>query len=198
MIVGVMWVNLKTWSRNVWHFWHFTHPFPSLTTWPSSSGACIVQFIILGIYVAIKTIKNYCKIIQKLTFLAKCPILFTFSQAILAILSYIRGICFTCPLGGGVDKYLTRPRKFKLHRDKHGRMWNSSHTAYFHLHISVYKTHKLRSKSQQFVKHYNKNKWKRQIFKKKISFSSVDLENAFCLKDSTQLIYVPVPLYSNT
>lgn len=114
MIVGVMWVNLKTWSRNVWHFWHFTHPFPSLTTWPSSSGVCIVQFIIWGIYVAIKTIKNYCKVIQKLTFLAKCPILFTFSQAILAILSYIRGICFTCPLGGGVDKYLTRPRKFKL------------------------------------------------------------------------------------
>lgn len=33
---------------------------------------------------------------------------------------------------------------------------------------------------------------------KKISFSSVDIENAFCLNDSTELIYVPVPLYSNT
>lgn len=33
---------------------------------------------------------------------------------------------------------------------------------------------------------------------KKKSFSSVDIENAFCLKDSTQLIYVPVPLYNNT
>lgn len=39
---------------------------------------------------------------------------------------------------------------------------------------------------------------KETYFKKKISFSSVDLENAFCLKDSTELIYVPVPLYSNT
>lgn len=34
--------------------------------------------------------------------------------------------------------------------------------------------------------------------KEKKIFSSVDIENAFCLKDSTELIYVPVPLYINT
>lgn len=151
-------------------FLAFYTPFPIINNLTEFFRSLYRAIYNLGDICGNKNIKNYCKVIQKLTFLAKCPILFTFSQAILAILSYIRGICFTCPLGGGVDKYLTRPRKFKLHRDKHGRMWYSSHTAYFHLHISVYKTHKLRSKSQQFVKHYNKNKWKRHIFKKKYHF----------------------------